>query len=529
MKKVILYIRVSTDEQADTGYSQRSQQEMLTRYCQLQNFTVVATFFEDHSAKTFERPEFKKILFMLHKHKRIADLVLFTKWDRFSRNAGDAYGMINRLNKLGVEPQAIEQPLNLEIPENKMMLAFYLSAPEVENDRRALNTINGMRRAQKEGRFMGKAPFGYSNKTGADGKTKSIVVNETEAAVISWIFEQLATGKFTAESIYHAATERGFYGGKHKYWIVLRSPVYCGKIKLKRYKTEEEMTVAGQHKAIISRELFYQVQEIIDGRKKVQRVPIKVDDKFPLRGHLICPNETCGRMLTASASRGRKIYYEYYHCCSGCGTRYKAKDVHDQFASELRKWKLNPAIAELYKIILKDVYTQQRSDNTQTMQEIKKEITRLTDRQIKARELLLSDALDSADFRQVKNECEQGIILQEQKLADLTTVPDIEMLIDKGVNVLSHIDELYAGADTITKRHIVGSMFPENLLFNGEHYRTSRMNEAVKVIFNLGTAFETSKKGQEEEFSALSLKGCPTIPFSNLFLIDLKKLAALAA
>lgn len=52
------------------------------------------------------------------------------KWDRFSRNAGDAYQMINTLRKLGVEPQAIEQPLHLSIPENKMILAFYWPIPK---------------------------------------------------------------------------------------------------------------------------------------------------------------------------------------------------------------------------------------------------------------------------------------------------------------------------------------------------------------------------------------------------------------
>lgn len=59
--------------------------------------------------------------------------------------------MISTLNKIGIEPQAVEQPLDLTIPENKIMLAFYLSAPEVENDRRSLNTIGGMRRAKKKG------------------------------------------------------------------------------------------------------------------------------------------------------------------------------------------------------------------------------------------------------------------------------------------------------------------------------------------------------------------------------------------
>ena len=58
--------------------------------------------------------------------------------------------MIGLLTKLGVEPQAIEQPLDLSVPENKMMLAIYLATPEVENDRRALNTYNGMRRAKRK-------------------------------------------------------------------------------------------------------------------------------------------------------------------------------------------------------------------------------------------------------------------------------------------------------------------------------------------------------------------------------------------
>jgi DNA invertase Pin-like site-specific DNA recombinase len=165
MKIADLYIRVSTDEQADKGYSQRDQEERLRRYCQIQNIEVRKVIYEDHSAKTFNRPEWNKYLIFLRKNKNTADLVLFIKWDRFSRNAGDAYQMISILRKLGIEPQAVEQPLDLSVPENKMMLAFYLAAPEVENDRRALNTFHGMRRAKKEGRYLGIAPTGYINRT----------------------------------------------------------------------------------------------------------------------------------------------------------------------------------------------------------------------------------------------------------------------------------------------------------------------------------------------------------------------------
>ena len=94
-QKAILYIRVSTDEQADKGYSLQHQEERLKKYCELQNIQVLELFKEDYSAKTFQRPEFTKLLSFLKKNRHMADLLLFTKWDRFSRNAADAYSMIN--------------------------------------------------------------------------------------------------------------------------------------------------------------------------------------------------------------------------------------------------------------------------------------------------------------------------------------------------------------------------------------------------------------------------------------------------
>ena len=56
-----LYIRVSTDDQADKGYSQRDQNERLRKYCEMYNLTIGQVIYEDHSAKNFERPEWKNI------------------------------------------------------------------------------------------------------------------------------------------------------------------------------------------------------------------------------------------------------------------------------------------------------------------------------------------------------------------------------------------------------------------------------------------------------------------------------------
>lgn len=61
MKVEDLYIRVSTDEQADKGYSQRDQEDRLKRYCSSNNISIGQIIYEDHSAKSFNRPGWMRL------------------------------------------------------------------------------------------------------------------------------------------------------------------------------------------------------------------------------------------------------------------------------------------------------------------------------------------------------------------------------------------------------------------------------------------------------------------------------------
>ena len=391
MKTADLYIRVSTDEQAEKGYSQRSQEELLRRYCDINAIAIRKVIMEDHSAKTFNRPEWQKYLNELRRHKGQADLVLFLKWDRFSRNAGDAYQMINTLRKLGIEPQAIEQPLDLSIPENKMMLAFYLAAPEVENDRRALNVIHGMRRARKEGRYMGLAPIGYTNKTDETGR-KFIEPKEPQAGILKWSFGKIAEGVYNTEQIYKMAKEKGFSATRSLFWFAIRNPVYCGKIFIPKYKHEESCFVKGSHEPIIGEELYYQVQDVLDGRKRRSyRLKVASNATLPLRGFLICPK--CGKLLTGSASKGQTRYYSYYHCFGGCTSRFRADNVNQLFLRELKKYVPKPEMEDLYKITLQEAWAEKNNH----LQGDRKQITTL----IKELENKLSYARDLVTSRQI--------------------------------------------------------------------------------------------------------------------------------
>jgi DNA invertase Pin-like site-specific DNA recombinase len=170
--------------------------------------------------------------------------------------------MIATLKKLGVE-----QPLDMEVPENKMMLAIYLTAPEIENDRRALNVFYGMRRARKEGRYMATAPVGYKNRT-LEGGRKTIVLNQPTAGVLQWAFEELSLGQNTVVEILRQARQKGLTCSKNNFWHALRNPVYIGKIVIPKLKNEESYTVDGLHDPLIKASVFYGVQDVLEGRKR---------------------------------------------------------------------------------------------------------------------------------------------------------------------------------------------------------------------------------------------------------------------
>jgi site-specific DNA recombinase len=507
MKTADLYVRVSTEEQADKGYSQRGQEEILRKYCGINNISVRNVIYEDHSAKTFNRPQWSKLLLDLKKSKGKVELTLFTKWDRFSRNAGDAYQMISILRRLGVEPQAIEQPLDLSIPENKMMLAFYLAAPEVENDRRALNTFHGMRRARKEGRYMGVAPVGYVNKI-TEGGNKYIALREPQASLLKWAFEELAQGIYSVEEVRRQAVRKGLRCSKTCFWNALQNPVYFGKIFVPGYKDEESRLVEGQHEALISENLFYEMQNAIDGKKKKQRLNVKEisNDMFPLRGFLNCPK--CHRLLTASASKGRSGRYHYYHCVAACGPRYAAGMVNDLFVRELQKFKPHKGVADLFKLVVNKAFKGQTKNSQSEKKHVLEQIDNLNSKLSKARELLLTSDIDAKDYRTIKTEIEEKLVRQEARLTEMTTSVgspvNLEKMLDKAVSTLSNLDVIYSKSDINQKREIIGSIYPEKLTFSESGYRTTRTNEIVSLIFQINSDLVKDKSRTFSDFSQKS-------------------------
>jgi site-specific DNA recombinase len=506
MTAAYLYVRVSTDEQKRKGYSLPEQEDRLLRHCEFNNIEVLGIYREDYSAKNFKRPEWTKLLNVVKNRKKKDPInILFIKWDRFSRNIEYAYQMIGLLRTMNTQAMAVDQPIDFGIPESTVMLAVYLSIPEAENGRRALNTSTGMRRAKKEGRWMGAAPKGYRNLVYPDGR-KYISLKQPEADLMKWGFEELAKGVLAAEQVRKMINQKGMKCERNNFWKLIRNPMYCGTIVVPPYENEEMQFVKAQHEPLISETLFYEVQDILNGNKRKVATKVVSMDMLPLRGFLECP--LCDRMLTGSVSKGKYYRYYYYHCSgTTCKCRFKAEVVNKYFKDEVVKYNLNPGVGELFKMVVLDEY---RSSNREELDE-RKAIANLIEEQevmlTNARKKYMKEEIEADDFKSVKSECQEELRKLEGRLEDLPTKSDslrtIEGLLDIVIAKYSDILRYY-NEGVEAQRKIISSMYPKNLCYDGIEHRTLYVSEPLSLILLINNQLDGIKKGEKLCFNNLS-------------------------
>ncbi len=505
MNNVILYVRVSTDEQAGRGYSIRDQEQKLLNYCQINNLNIIAIYREDYSAKTFNRPEFKKLLEFCKKNKKDIHQVIFIKWDRFSRNTAESYQMIATFNTLAIRVNAIEQPLDLSIPEQGLMLAVYLSIPEVENHRRSLNVTAGMRRASKEGRYMGNAPIGYDN--GRDNSKKPLLIPNKDAVLVQEAFELFSTGLYNQKEILNKLIAKGLKTSKTPFSNLLKNPIYYGAIFIKAYKDEKECLIDGLHEPIITKSLFDKVQNVLNNRRKKHHVNHKkLNVKFPLKGFLLCPN--CNNPLTASTSKGRSNYYSYYHCISPCNGRYQLEDVNLWFSDFLKSISLNGPIKKLFEEIIKEQLSKEEESKKLGPKHFE-QIQKLVQKLERLQDIYIDGDIDKNDYQTTKYRYENIISELKEKENDVIDKKNVFQLYQKAINKTENIENQYINSNIEDKRLLIGSIFPNKIHFENKKVRTADINPILAKISSINRAYSSLKKKDKSNKLDLSFKVIP--------------------
>ncbi|WP_276349190.1 recombinase family protein [Daejeonella sp. JGW-45] len=503
-ERAVLYTRVSTDEQAKHGHSLPHQLEVLTRYCEIRNIEVVAHFQEDYSAKNFNRPEFIKMEKFVKANRKTINKVLVHKWDRFSRNVEEAFTQIRKFKEIGVEINSVESAVDFTNRDSKALLALHLVLPEIENDKNSDRTTEGSRKARRMGCWTGPPPFGYVN--ARDENNKSTLVPNEHAVLVKECFEQLATGLYSAEEIRKRYYNKGLKLQKQAFLNLIRNFAYTGKIFIKAWRDQPEEVVNGLHEGIVSEELFKTVQDRLDGRVKFRGIPSTKNERFPLRGYLKC--NICESKLTGSRSKSRNgDYHYYYHCQNGCKERFRADIAHATFEEGLKRLQFSPEVRELFLQISKDLYQKNQGNVTN-------EVNKLLD-EIKEKEILIESADDKYLKGELNKERYESAISRYQKiiLENRVTIQELKAESTEIIKYLKYSSSLltdiashYENSSLEIKQKLIGSIFPEKLIFFENKYRTKRLNSVIGLITISNNAFEVEEPKKASSKAGLSTK-----------------------
>ena len=115
-----VYVRVSTDDQRDNGYSIDSQLRMIKEYCEKNEYDIVDVYNDaGHSGKDLMRPEMQRLLKDI-KSKKIDKLVAI-KVDRLTRNNYDGFWLLNYCEEHDVKIELILEPYDVSTAKNNTL------------------------------------------------------------------------------------------------------------------------------------------------------------------------------------------------------------------------------------------------------------------------------------------------------------------------------------------------------------------------------------------------------------------------
>ena len=470
----VIYIRVSTLEQVEKGYSLESQQEVCLDYAKANNYEVLKVFSEKgESAKTADRTEFNKMLSFVKKNKNSIDALIVYSMDRLSRDTPDSFDIRFLLKKLNITLRSIREPFD-DTPIGRYMTTNTFSMAQLENETRGERAKLGMQQAIKAGRWLWNAPLGYKYKY---VNNKSYLIPSKDADTVKKIFKDFISGKKQYE-ICDELKESKIKITRQHLNNLLKNSLYIGKLVTKLFDYEP---IDGIHEHIIDDVTFYKAQNILSPKKN--QYNIKYKDEFPLKRFLMCPE--CGRFLTGSYSKGRYKKYAYYHCVTkGCSFKPVKRELAEElFFDFLDSFAIKEdTINDVFEKIRNSLKDKQ-TDNTNTIKGIKKEITLLETKKDRIVELLIDGTLPKDIYNEKISEVETEIIDKKIKLNDFEDNQlDIDDIIDRGKEFLLDLPNLWVNISIDKKRKLQNSLFPKEIYLENNEFRTTQMSSVLRVI-----------------------------------------------
>ncbi len=499
-KTAVIYTRVSTKEQADKNLSLDFQLKAIVEFASRNGFTIVERFGGTYeSAKTDGRKEFDRMLSYARKSKGMVSHILVYTLDRFSRTGGGAIQLAKELMEShGVAILAVTQPSDTHTASGEFQQSIQFLFSYQDNLLRKQRAIAGTREKLLRGLWCGKPPMGY-DRIAKSGISK-IVVNATGKKLLK-AFEWKAAG-MKSEEILLKIHKMGVPMYKQKLWLIFCNPFYCGIITHKALGTQ---IVEGVHEALVSKAIFFKVNEMPENASGRGVSHLKERDEVPLKVFIKCSE--CQQPFTGYEVKLKKLWY--YKCrTQGCRCNRSAKKIHQLFLTLLQEFCLRPNLVAPLKALLESaLHTKAKGQQEEVafykkqLQETAQSLEKLEERFWVTGDMpkeIFEKYADPLRARQLE-------ITQEMSKTE-NAISNPAEAIEKAVQIASNLPDLWASYQVGQKERLQKLLFPDGIIYDRQtgSFRTSKVNVVFATIAGLARLLGKNKTGQKHQKVSLS-------------------------
>jgi site-specific DNA recombinase len=317
MKRAVIYIRVSTKQQAvrdgnPEGYSLPTQRQACTFKAGQLGADVVEEYVDkDSGTAVSKRPAMQRLIERARTQQDV-DYVIVHKLDRFARNRYDDAMVTARLQAAGARlvscVESIDDTAGGQLVQGMMAVVneFHSRNMGDEIKRKTLQKI-------MEGGTHGNAPLGYKNV--GEGGRRFVIVDEEPARLIRWAFAAYVTSEWSVKDLLAEVTKRGLRskGGPNipkkelsisQMHRILARPYYKGIVVYNGVQYQ------GKHEPLVDEETWQRVQDMLASKANGEK---QREHHHYLKGTIYCGH--CGSRLCVTYAKGKMgVVYPYYFC-----------------------------------------------------------------------------------------------------------------------------------------------------------------------------------------------------------------------
>lgn len=193
--QVACYVRVSSDRQAQDGYSLAAQRDMLAAYCARQGWADPRYYADEGRSALSDdpdkRPAFRQLL--TDAEARLFAVVVTVDLDRFSRSTVAALTAASRLERVGCRIVSLNQPGDFSTPDGELMFTVHASLARYESRQKGRRVAAAFARMRAEGKWLSQPPYGA--RIGPDG---ALEPDPATAPILARILTRAAVASFSS-------------------------------------------------------------------------------------------------------------------------------------------------------------------------------------------------------------------------------------------------------------------------------------------------------------------------------------------